>query len=188
MRRPARAAAYLSIGVEGLLPRAHGGGDDTARGQKWLQGRLSRQDRQNSAERARSQAELGLRWTTIKATIRICELCRGTRALYRPCSMPVRTNKTGAQLATTGTQDQSQDALPQTMTSPQLSDFVCFHDFGRLRLTHAGCHARIHQDAGRRRRCMSERPAGTPAFAHSALVKVPPSRPLRPRTAILLVG
>ena len=138
VRRPARAAAYLSIGVEGLLPRAHGGGDDTARGQKWLQGRLSRQDRQNSAERARSQAELGLRWTTIKATIRISELCRGTRALYRPCSMPVRTHKTGAQLATTGTQDQSQDALPQTMTSPQLSDFVCFHDFGRLRLTHAG--------------------------------------------------
>ena len=129
VRRPVRCAASLSIGACRLLPRAHGAGDYSARGQKGLQGRLSRQDRQNSAERARSQAELGLRWTTIKATIRICELCRGTRALYPPRSMPVRTHKTGAQLATTGTQDQSQDALPRTMTSPQLSDFVRFHDF-----------------------------------------------------------
>ena len=129
VRRPARAAADLSIGACRLLPRAHGASDYSARGQKGLQGRLSRQDRQNSAERARSQAELGLRWTTIKATIRICELRRDTRTLYPPRSMPVRTHKTGAQLATTGTQDQSQDALPRTMTSPQLSDFVRFHDF-----------------------------------------------------------
>ena len=130
VRRPVRCAASLSIGACRLLPQAHGAGDSSARGQlKGLQGRLSRQDRQNSAERARSQAELGLRWTTIKATIRICELCRGTRALYPPRSMPVRTHKTVAQLATTGTQDQSQDALPWTMTSPQLSDFVRFHDF-----------------------------------------------------------
>jgi hypothetical protein len=35
---------------------------------------------------------------------------------------------------------------------------------------------------------MSKRLAETPAFAHGALVKVPPSRPLRPRTAIPLGG
>ena len=108
-------------------------------------------------------------------------------ALPAPCSMAIRTHKIGVYSYHRHAGAVSGHTM-QSWISPQLSDNVRFHENERPRHAHAGCHARSRQHAGRRRRSMSRWPAGTPAFAHGALEKVPPSRPLRPRTVIPLGG
>ena len=104
----ARGAAALSIGVQGLLPRApwwwkrH---RERAFGALWQT--FSRQKRQISAA-ARAQPSRAWSSVVVYQWSSICQgLCRDTSAIYRPCSMPVRTHKTGVHLATTGTQGQS---------------------------------------------------------------------------------
>ena len=173
MRRLAHGATSLSVGVKGLLRRAHMAETSQGAAAMVLYGRLApattHEDRQPEQRCARAQPSpawfpvvVYQRTARVQGTLSRCE-----RALPAPCSMPVRAHKIGVHLATTGTQEQSQDTLLQTMISAQLSDSVRFHENEWPRHLHAGCHARSRQDAGRRRRSMSRYGQQGPRRSHT---------------------